>query len=98
MTLPPGADIIPLGVFIFTVFQSLVVAERHSLVAAQNRTLHHVAVRDEMTGLFKKGHFRELIEEYLEMGGGEKQHAMMFIDMDNFKYVNDSYGHDAGTK
>ena len=95
-TLPPGADIVPLGIFIFTVFQSLVIAERYSLVAAQNRTLHHVAVRDEMTGLFKKRHFQKLIGESLDKSVGNEQHGMMFIDMDNFKQVNDSYGHDTG--
>ena len=95
-TLPPGTKIIPVGIFIFTIFQSLVIAERHSRMAEQNRALHLVAVRDEMTGLFKKQHFRKLVEEALDAAGKESQHAMMFIDMDNFKGVNDSYGHETG--
>ena len=94
MAFPPGSNIIPIGVFIFIIFQSLVVGERHSQAVEQNRMLHNVAVRDGMTNLYKKDHFRKLIASAIADGDSSRQHALLFIDIDDFKTVNDTYGHE----
>lgn len=49
--------------------------------------------RDCFTGLYNKTATEELISERLRKGG---RHAMMIIDIDNFKNVNDVLGHDWG--
>jgi len=95
-TLPGANNIIPLGIFIFIIFQSLLIGEKHSFTLKQNKLLHHVAVRDGMTNLYKKDHFRKLVEAIVEDEDPLIQHGMMFIDIDNFKTVNDTYGHDTG--
>ncbi|OSM07015.1 sensor domain-containing diguanylate cyclase [Magnetofaba australis] len=60
-------------------------------------TLRESALRDAMTGL----HNRRFLEEYLQTlvaSTKRKQNhlAVMMMDLDHFKSVNDTYGHDAG--
>jgi diguanylate cyclase (GGDEF)-like protein len=60
--------------------------------------LFHVANHDELTGLPNRklflAHFEELIAR--ERGDGERYAAVLFVDLDGFKLVNDSLGHSAG--
>lgn len=51
------------------------------------------AERDALTGLYNKSTGRHKIQKLLEERGGSEQASMMIIDLDNFKQINDSYGH-----
>jgi diguanylate cyclase (GGDEF)-like protein/PAS domain S-box-containing protein len=48
---------------------------------------------DRLTGAYSRGHFAELAEQRLA-GAGE--HALVLLDADHFKQVNDGYGHAVG--
>ena len=54
---------------------------------------------DGLTGISNRRHFLEILEKELERSGrfGHPISVAM-IDIDNFKRVNDTYGHDAGDK
>lgn len=58
--------------------------------------LKELAKRDQMTGLYNHDTAIELIKEYLEQNGEGKTHALLVIDINKFKKVNDSYGHMQG--
>ena len=49
--------------------------------------------RDALTGLWNRAYAAKNVEERIKNGG---QGALFMLDMDNFKAINDNYGHDAG--
>lgn len=51
---------------------------------------------DPLTGLYKFDAFKELSLEILEKIKPGKTSAIIMIDLDDFKSINDTYGHDAG--
>lgn len=53
---------------------------------------------DPLTGLYKFDHFKKLSVEILEKMNEEKVSAIVMIDLDSFKSINDTYGHDAGDR
>lgn len=61
----------------------------------EQMTLVHAAEYDEMTGIFNRAYTMRNIEEILERRSCER-HALFAIDVDNFKALNDSFGHQAG--
>jgi diguanylate cyclase (GGDEF)-like protein len=64
---------------------------------AVNEQLRERAYRDELTGLYNHRYFHEMMEA--EMNRASRyQHAMSLImlDIDNFKHINDTYGHPQG--
>jgi diguanylate cyclase (GGDEF)-like protein len=63
--------------------------------AREHNDLRDLALRDAMTGLFNRRAFEELLA--LEMGRrGDHPLSLLMVDIDNFKAINDRYGHPAG--
>jgi diguanylate cyclase (GGDEF)-like protein len=65
--------------------------------SAQREQLRAQALTDELTGLFNRRHFEHglsgaLLEEQ-ERGGPT---SLVYFDLDGFKSINDSFGHEAG--
>ena len=61
--------------------------------------LQRRADKDALTGLFNKGTAMELVKEAMLTNYDEgKLAAMIMIDLDHFKEVNDTFGHAAGDK
>jgi diguanylate cyclase (GGDEF)-like protein len=56
--------------------------------------LHHQAYHDPLTGLANRSLFTDQVRETIASRRGEL--AVLFIDLDDFKTVNDSLGHAAG--
>lgn len=59
--------------------------------------LHQMAYYDSLTGLPNRHHFKETLSKMIEEStvDGEKL-AVMFVDLNRFKKINDSLGHAAG--
>lgn len=51
------------------------------------------AARDPLTKLYNRNVSRRKIDSYLASRGDNEQAALMIMDLDNFKEVNDRYGH-----
>ena len=60
--------------------------------------LLRLSKQDMLTHLFNKVSARREIEKYLLGEGKNEQHAYFFIDIDDFKQINDREGHDSGDK
>lgn len=61
----------------------------------EKEALINQAHHDPLTGLYNRTTFEEIVSDYLEQCGGEKG-ALMVIDLDRFKLVNDTLGHQGG--
>jgi diguanylate cyclase (GGDEF)-like protein len=73
---------------------------RHSVVAALERSREaaaHRATHDPLTGLPNRQLFLDRLDQALMLSGryGRKT-GVLFIDLDDFKAINDSYGHVIG--
>jgi len=69
-------------------------------MALDNARLHeeirHQAYHDGLTDLANQVKFRERLAEIVAMPGGDRSIAVLFIDLDDFKEVNDGFGHTTG--
>lgn len=62
-----------------------------------DETIHRLAYTDPVTGLPNRTRFRELVQEAITVGQGEQfPVALLLLDLDHFKEVNDTLGHDRG--
>jgi diguanylate cyclase (GGDEF)-like protein len=58
-----------------------------------NLRLHDLAHHDALTGLLNRAAFAELLDSQLALVEGSGKLAVLFPDLDRFKYVNDTLGH-----
>jgi len=69
----------------------------HYAIAFENARLYSIAITDELTGLFTVRHFRTCLDRHMEsLERYGERFTLLFIDIDNFKRVNDVYGHVIG--
>lgn len=74
----------------------LVYASMEELQKAHQR-LTFMAERDALTGLYNRAKIEELIDAALDAAGnGHGEVTLVMLDIDHFKRVNDTYGHDTG--
>lgn len=70
-----------------------------SALKQRDATLRKLAEHDPLTGLVNRGRFTELLrEEVARMDRDGGSSALLFVDLDRFKYVNDIVGHAGGDK
>ncbi|WP_299935010.1 GGDEF domain-containing protein [uncultured Nitratireductor sp.] len=66
-------------------------------LSARSESLQHAALTDSLTGMQNRRFFDDALREYLqEFRRIEKPVGLMVLDLDHFKQVNDTHGHDVG--
>lgn len=75
------------------------VAAQTKQLKRQTQKLKYVAEHDDLTGLYSRSAFDRQIDTAIARCQRTQMHAaMLFIDLDKFKQVNDNLGHDNGDK
>ncbi|NLW10827.1 MAG: EAL domain-containing protein, partial [Clostridiaceae bacterium] len=75
------------------------VVEKTAELINSNQELTRLAREDDVTSLDNRRHFiSELDQAIEEIRSGQKRHQIMlfYMDIDNFRSINDIYGHEAG--
>lgn len=68
-------------------------------LSARSVTLEHAALTDPLTGMQNRRYFDDALREYLaEFGHIGKPVGLMILDLDKFKAINDTHGHDVGDR
>ncbi len=83
--------------------QTLTVIARQAAEVIRSAQLlqetRRLAVTDALTGLFNRRHFNQQLEENVSRAARyDEPLALIFLDVDHFKSVNDRYGHHAGDR
>jgi two-component system cell cycle response regulator len=66
-------------------------------LSARSETLEQAALTDSLTGMQNRRYFDDALREYLdEFRRISKPVGLMILDLDHFKEVNDTHGHDVG--
>jgi diguanylate cyclase (GGDEF)-like protein len=82
--------------FTRTVFLAAAVVISYAIVARSERLLYR-SVRDPMTGLFNRGYFDTLLDFEIERARRYgRRFALVMVDADHFKRINDTHGHPTG--
>ncbi|MFN7972343.1 MAG: diguanylate cyclase [Acidobacteriota bacterium] len=88
--MPPASDALP---------EVLALLAGQAAIAIENARLYQLAITDGLTGLFIHRHFLQRLEAEMarvaRFGGSM---ALVMIDLDHFKVLNDTHGHLAGDR
>jgi diguanylate cyclase (GGDEF)-like protein len=91
--------------FAYALFCNLIMHKMHLKAYQRYRTklvmhltdLHELVYRDELTGLYNRRHFYEVLHMEVEKARLSRQPlAILIMDLDGLKVINDEYGHNAG--
>lgn len=75
------------------------VATNRRQLQASNQALQKLSSTDRLTGLYNRGHWEEALKlEYARHCRYGHQATLLMFDIDHFKRVNDTYGHQVGDR
>lgn len=70
---------------------------RITFLEGEVRKWRDLAQRDQMTGMYNKVYFEKLVADAVEMSKTDELYSgLIMFDIDHFKSINDTYGHQIG--
>jgi diguanylate cyclase (GGDEF)-like protein len=93
---PPGLQLLALGLLLALALALLDQERRHQQLEA---SAHALSLRDPLTALPNRRHFLEQVElESTRARRSGRPLAVLFLDIDQFRSLNDTYGHSTGDR
>ncbi|WP_417227388.1 diguanylate cyclase [Amphritea sp.] len=90
----PTGQIDHIGILIYDVTDNTVAQQE---LQAANTRLKSLSRVDGLTGLYNRAYWQECLEkEFARFGRLQEPSSLILLDIDHFKKVNDTYGHQAG--
>jgi diguanylate cyclase (GGDEF)-like protein len=87
----------PWGILVAGIVGSVIVVLLTAALVATLDRAHNLSMRDPLTGLFNRRYLDETMERELQRARREgRPIGAILLDIDHFKRLNDTYGHDAG--
>lgn len=77
----------------FVLIYQIIIYHYLRIQLRDRKNLEKIATTDKLTGLNNRFGFEQVIDTLLEKGS---PFYLMFLDLDNFKYINDTLGHEVG--
>lgn len=62
----------------------------------EKERFEYLSTHDVLTGVYNRGAFEHLAKNYIKANAEKQSGALVFIDVDLFKQINDQFGHDCG--
>lgn len=85
------------SVYLIALFMEFVRSRTQKQLVASEEKARHLYRHDALTDLYNRYGFNEVMQSVFAAGGSGRM-AMMVIDIDDFKRINDTYGHLAGDR
>ncbi len=63
-----------------------------------DRRIEELKQKDILTGLYNRNYFLELVDDYIKTSKGKEEFSIIYIDIEDFKEINNSLGHHIGDK
>ncbi|OJV66422.1 MAG: hypothetical protein BGO41_03040 [Clostridiales bacterium 38-18] len=63
---------------------------------SEHKRIYELSITDQLTGIYNRRHMFHELERFYALNKGSKDFIVLMMDLNNFKKVNDNFGHSAG--
>ncbi|MFD3157293.1 diguanylate cyclase [Haloimpatiens sp. FM7330] len=86
---------LPFGVLNFVICCLLITLQQFLTIIRKNDILEAKVILDPLTGLYNRAYLAKMEDDFFSKNKNENKYVM-FLDLDRFKYINDTFGHKIG--